>query len=110
MVRGTFALAPGFFLPLEQELGRALSHRKANGEGGRPVVRRIVALGGGITSIVLIAILIASPLITSEYFDGNWWMLAAFATAFVRTRPPTSRARGVRRQRPIPVLRVRDGH
>ena len=90
----TFALAPGFFLPLEQELGRALSHRKANGEGGRPVVRRIVALGGGITGIVLIAILIASPLITSEYFDGNWWMLAALATAFV-SYAPAHLARGV---------------
>ena len=31
-----FALAPGFFLPLEQELGRALSGRRAVGEGGRP--------------------------------------------------------------------------
>ena len=35
----TFALAPGFFLPLEQELGRALSHRRAVGQGGRPVVQ-----------------------------------------------------------------------
>ena len=34
----TFALAPGFFLPLEQEIGRALSHRRPIGEGGRPVV------------------------------------------------------------------------
>ena len=25
----TFALAPGFFLPLEQELGRAIAHRRA---------------------------------------------------------------------------------
>lgn len=39
-----FALAPGFFLPLEQELGRALAHRRAIGQGGRPVVRRITAL------------------------------------------------------------------
>ena len=33
---GTFALAPGFFLPLEQEVGRALSHRLVLGQGGRP--------------------------------------------------------------------------
>ena len=25
----TFVLAPGFFLPLEQEMGRALAHRRA---------------------------------------------------------------------------------
>ena len=29
----TFALAPGFFLPLEQELGRALAHRRARERG-----------------------------------------------------------------------------
>lgn len=90
----TFALAPGFFLPLEQELGRALSHRKAKGEGGLPVVRRIVVLGGVITGVVLVVILVASPVITSEYFDGDWWMLAALATAFV-AYAPAHLARGV---------------
>ena len=90
----TFALAPGFFLPLEQELGRALSHRKARAQGGLPVVRRIVTIGGAITGIVLLVILVASPVITSEYFDGDWWMLAALATAFV-AYAPAHLARGV---------------
>lgn len=90
----TFALAPGFFLPLEQELGRALSHRTARGEGGLPVVRRVVALGAGITVAVLVAILLASPLIATHYFDGNWWMLAALATAFV-AYAPAHLARGI---------------
>jgi O-antigen/teichoic acid export membrane protein len=90
----TFSLAPGFFLPLEQELGRALSHRKAQGQGGLPVVRRVVMLGAGITGVVLVTILIASPIITSEYFDGDWWMLAALATAFV-AYAPAHLARGV---------------
>jgi hypothetical protein len=31
----TFILAPGFFLPVEQEVGRALAHRRALGEGGQ---------------------------------------------------------------------------
>jgi O-antigen/teichoic acid export membrane protein len=90
----TFALAPGFFLPLEQELGRALSHRRARDEGGRPVVKKVVALGGGIALAVLVAIVVASPLIVSRYFDGNWWMLAALATAFV-AYAPAHLARGV---------------
>ena len=89
-----FMLAPGFFLPLEQELGRALSHRKAVGDGGRPVVNRVLILGAAITVIVLLTILIASPLITSAYFDGNWWMLVALATAFV-AYAPAHLARGV---------------
>ncbi len=90
----TFSLAPGFFLPLEQELGRAVSHRKARGEGGRPVARKVLMLGAGITSAVLLAIMIASPIITSSYFDGDWWMLAALATAFV-AYAPAHLARGV---------------
>ena len=90
----TFALAPGFFLPLEQELGRALSHRKALGQGGQPVVRRIVVLGAVITGVVVVAMLIASPLITSVYFDGDWWMMVALATAFV-SYAPAHLARGV---------------
>ena len=89
-----FALAPGFFLPLEQELGRALSHRTATGDGCRPIVRRIVALGATIATIVLVAILLASPLITSRYFDGDWWMLAALATAFA-AYAPAHLARGI---------------
>ena len=90
----TFSLAPGFFLPLEQEMGRALSARRAVGDGGRPVVRRIVVIGAVITAVVLVAILFASPIITSEYFDGNWWMLAALATAFV-AYAPAHLARGI---------------
>ena len=90
----TFSLAPGFFLPLEQEMGRALSHRKARAEGGLPVVKRLMTLGAVIVGLVLIAILFASPLITSEYFDGDWWMFAALATAFV-AYAPAHLARGI---------------
>jgi O-antigen/teichoic acid export membrane protein len=90
----TFLLAPGFFLPLEQELGRALSHRKARGEGGQPVVGRVVRLGMAITSFVVVILLIFSALITDEYFKGDWWMFAALATAFV-AYAPAHLARGI---------------
>jgi O-antigen/teichoic acid export membrane protein len=90
----TFAIAPGLYLPLEQELGRALSHRRARDEGGRPVVRKVVSTGLVIAAIVLIVVVMASPLITSDYFDGDWWMLAALATSFV-AYAPSHIARGV---------------
>lgn len=90
----TFALAPGFFLPLEQELGRALSHRRALGQGGRPVVRRIVTLGLGLVAVVVIGMLIASPVLVDTLFDGNWWMLAALICAFA-AYAPAHLARGV---------------
>ena len=40
-----FVLAPGFFLPLEQEVGRAIAHRRAQHVGGGPVVRRAALAG-----------------------------------------------------------------
>jgi O-antigen/teichoic acid export membrane protein len=90
----TFSLAPGVFLPLEQELGRALSHRTARGEGGQPVVRKVIILGFAMAGIVLTIIVLASPVITSQYFDGDWIMVAALATAFI-AYAPAHLARGV---------------
>jgi O-antigen/teichoic acid export membrane protein len=90
----TFALAPGFFLPLEQELGRALAYRKAIGQGSRPVVKKVVGLGAVLVGVVVIAILLASPLIASAYFDGNWFMVVALIAAFAGYAP-AHLARGV---------------
>jgi O-antigen/teichoic acid export membrane protein len=90
----TFALAPGFFLPLEQELGRALAQRRATGEGGQPVVARIVRLSLILVSVVIIAILCLSPLIANNFFDGDWVMLAALVCAFA-AYAPAHMARGI---------------
>jgi O-antigen/teichoic acid export membrane protein len=90
----TFSLAPGFFLPLEQELGRALAYRRANGHGGRPVVRRVVSLGVMLAGVVLLALAVVSPVITKHYFDGDWVMMAALAVAFI-SYAPAHLARGI---------------
>ncbi len=90
----TFSLAPGIFIPLEQELGRALSHRRAREEGGRPVVSKIVRLAAGLVGIVLLIIVLTSPVVTSNYFAGDWVMLAALAVAFV-AYAPVHVARGI---------------
>lgn len=90
----TFALAPGFFLPLEQELGRAISARRALGQGARPVVRKVVVLGLGLAAIVVTIILAASPWITESYFGGDWVMLIALVIAFA-SYAPVHLARGI---------------
>jgi O-antigen/teichoic acid export membrane protein len=90
----TFALAPGFFLPLEQELGRAISARRALGQGARPVVRKVVLLGMGLAAVVVTLILVASPWITESYFDGDWVMLVALVIAFA-SYAPVHLARGI---------------
>jgi hypothetical protein len=90
----TFALAPGFFLPLEQELGRALAHRRAVGEGGKPVVQKVRALGIALCAIVILGILAISPLLVKRIFAGNWMILAALLIAFA-CYAPTHIARGI---------------
>lgn len=90
----TFALAPGFFLPLEQELGRALSYRRAANEGAHPVVRKITRLGVILASIVTVAILMASPWLATDYFDGDWFMVVALIAAFA-AYAPAHLARGI---------------
>ena len=90
----TFALSPGFFLPLEQELGRAISARRALGQGARPVVRKVVLLGIALAAIVVTVILLASPWITESYFGGDWVMLVALVIAFA-SYAPVHLARGI---------------
>jgi O-antigen/teichoic acid export membrane protein len=82
-----FALAPGFFLPLEQELGRALSHRRAIEQGGQPVVQKVVRLGAILVALVTIVIILLSPIIASSYFDGDWFMVIALICAFAAYGP-----------------------
>lgn len=90
----TFALAPGFFLPLEQELGRALAHRRAIGDGSAPVVRKVVRLGAVLVGVIIVVILAASPVIASAYFDGDWLMVVALVATFAAFAP-AHLARGV---------------
>ncbi len=52
-----FVLAPGLFLPLEQEVARALAHRVAIGQGGRPLIKRALLLGAILMVGVVIAVI-----------------------------------------------------
>ncbi|MEO6124182.1 MAG: hypothetical protein ABIR32_10775 [Ilumatobacteraceae bacterium] len=83
----TFFLAPGFFLPLEQELGRALAQRVARNQGGQPVVRRVVPLAMVLAAIVTVIILIGSGQLTDRFFDGNWVVTAALVVGFLAYLP-----------------------
>ena len=95
----TFVATPGFFQPLEQEVARAVAHRRANGEGGGPVLWKAVRLGAGLalaTAIVALAIFIFVPKTVDQLFksgvsSGDHWLLivsfiialGTYATAFL---------------------------
>ncbi|MEN9823438.1 MAG: hypothetical protein RLZ04_1864, partial [Actinomycetota bacterium] len=90
----TFALAPGVFLPVEQELARALAHRRAIGLGGKPVLRRVIILGTILAVVVAVGILAISPYLASGFFNDDWVLVAALLIAFV-SYTPAHIARGV---------------
>lgn len=108
----TFALAPGFFLPLEQELGRAIGHRRAIGQGGRPVVAKVTRLGVILGAVVVGALLVGGGFLAREYFDDDWVMVAALIVAFA-SYAPAHLARGIcsgsGRFRPYAIIMGADG-
>lgn len=66
-----FILTPGFFQPLEQEVGRALAHRRAQGIGGGPLVKRAATLGGVLALIAVAGSIAAAIPITSRVFNHD---------------------------------------
>jgi O-antigen/teichoic acid export membrane protein len=78
-----FVLAPGVFLPLEQEVGRAVSARIVRGVGGGPVVRR-AGLLGGVFSILLagaIVLLASTTKIVQHKFNGHLGLVVCLVVA-----------------------------
>jgi O-antigen/teichoic acid export membrane protein len=78
-----FIIAPGFFLPLEQEVGRALADRRARGVGGGPLVKRAALMGGLLAIALIILTFIASQPIIDSLFHGETALLFCFVIALV---------------------------
>jgi O-antigen/teichoic acid export membrane protein len=78
-----FVLAPGIFLPVEQEVGRALAARRAHGIGGGPVVRRagviglMFAVGLGIVTLIVAL----TTTIVDSLFAGNSGLIVCLVIA-----------------------------
>jgi O-antigen/teichoic acid export membrane protein len=83
----TFALVPGFFMPVEQEVGRALAHRRALQQGGRPVVRKMLPLTAGLAAILIISVLAASDWLTNDMFEGYGIVTVALILSFCAYAP-----------------------
>ena len=78
-----FAIAPGFFLPIEQELSRAVAHRRALNQGVGPVVKKVALLCVVTVVFLLALILLLSPMINDNLFEGNVIITVSLAVAIV---------------------------
>ncbi len=78
-----FVAGPGLFLPLEQEIGRALAHRRAQGLGGGPLFTRAAKLGGIITAVMVVASVASTPLLNDQLYHGDLLFVLALAVGLV---------------------------
>jgi O-antigen/teichoic acid export membrane protein len=78
-----FLVGPGFFLPLEQEVSRALAARRALGTGTGPVVRRAALFGVIICAALVGGTMIGSPLLVAKLFDHDWLLLVGLLIGMV---------------------------
>ena len=76
-----FFAAPGFMFPLEQEVSRAVSARRATGVGGGPVVKRAAVLGAALVAGLAVVVVALSQPILDELFDGEVMLLVALLIA-----------------------------
>src|ERR1700675_2297001 len=76
-------LAPGVFLPLEQEVGRALSARRVRGVGGGPVVQRAGMIGGAFSVVLAAGIVIVSMTtgFVQHKFNGHVGLVVCLVVA-----------------------------
>jgi hypothetical protein len=73
-----FVFAPGFFLPLEQEVGRAVAERRSRNVGGGPIVRKAAVLGVWLTTGLGLAIVVLALTtnMVDHLFEGSGGLVA----------------------------------
>jgi O-antigen/teichoic acid export membrane protein len=78
-----FAAGNGVMQPLEQEVARAVSERRAKGLGSAPVIKRASLLGFGFTLVLDVVALVFHSWLTEHLFDGNEVLLLAFVVGLL---------------------------
>ncbi|MEI7594053.1 MAG: hypothetical protein WCK41_12660 [Actinomycetes bacterium] len=77
-----FAVGNGIMQPLEQEVARAVSARRAAGVGAGPVVKRAVVIGIGFSIVVSIIVVICHKLFEG-WFNQDEMLVVAFVIGLV---------------------------
>ena len=96
-----FTVAPGFFQPLEQEVGRAVAHRRAQGIGGGPLVKRAATLGGILALLAIVVSLAPDRRDHQQRVQRRDGAVRLPARRHRRVLRDVHRPRHARRQRPV---------
>ena len=78
-----FVVGPGFFLPIEQEVGRAIAHRRAQGKGSRPLVVKAFKLGAAITVALVVIAVACAPILGHEIYRNDQTFTIALVVSLV---------------------------
>lgn len=78
-----FVVGPGLFLPLEQEISRAISHRDVLKDGSLPIVRIAAAMAGTLAIMVALIFAALSPFFINHVFHDNGYLQLAFIIGIV---------------------------
>lgn len=78
-----FIVGPGLFLPLEQEVARAISQRRTEGVGSAPVVKKAAGFGLIMAAILTVASIALSSVIVNELFHGSRGLLIGFVLGLI---------------------------
>ena len=79
----SFFAAPGLFLPLEQEVSRAVASRRAREVGAAPVVRHAAIIGAGLLGGVVLLTVASLPISFDALFDEQAMLVAGFLLTLV---------------------------
>jgi O-antigen/teichoic acid export membrane protein len=71
------AAGPAFFQPLEQELGRAIAHRDAQGLGSRALFVRGLMLAGALVVLLGVTLLVFAAPLADQVFDDQQALVLA---------------------------------
>jgi O-antigen/teichoic acid export membrane protein len=79
----TFLLGTGVFLPLEQEMARAISVRRTRGEAAGAVVLRGARVAAGALGLLAVGLVIWRGPIVARFFDGDSSLLFALMSGLL---------------------------
>jgi len=74
-----FAVGNGIMQPLEQEVARAVSDRRARGIGPAPVIRRAIVVGICFAALAAAVVLVLGNTVLGDSFNDDRVLVASFA-------------------------------